>query len=140
MTPDDLLRIQTQADVLLADDTFAAAFYERLFAEHPEMAALFPADLGAQRTRFGHELSVLLVALRDLPGFERRARFLGHRHRDYGVRVEHYGFLRDALLGTIADRLGGDFTGDDRAAWGRAFNLVSELMQEGARAAVIAPE
>jgi hemoglobin-like flavoprotein len=140
MRPDDLLRIQTQAESLFADDTFAAAFYDRLFDAHPETAALFPTDLTAQRARFVHEFSVLVAALRDLEAFERRARPLGRRHRDYGVRVEHYGFVRDALVATIADRIGAAFTTDDRAAWTRAYNLVAELMQEGGRASGTSPE
>ena len=133
MTPDDLLRVQTQAEALLDDDTLAARFYERLFAAQPEMAGLFPDDLTAQRARFGNELATLITAMRDLQSFEHRARVLGRRHRDYGVRLEHYGPVRDALIAAVGDRLGAGFTDEDRTAWTRAYNLVSELMQEGAR-------
>jgi nitric oxide dioxygenase len=134
MNPDDLLRVQTQAEALLDDDTLATRFYERLFAAHPDTAELFAADLTAQRARFGNELAVLIAALRDLPRFENRARVLGRRHHDdHGVRLEHYRFVGDALIAAVEDRLGAAFTDEDRTAWMRAYNLVSELMQEGAR-------
>lgn len=135
MTPEDLLRVAAQAETMLADDTFAAEFYQRLFSAHPELRALFPTDPQVQQRKFSSELAALVGALRNLDAFESRGRVLGERHQGYGVRAGHYAIVRDALLTSVAARLGPGFTDADRLAWARAYNLVAEVMQEGARAA-----
>ena len=53
---------------------------------------------------------------------------LGERHQGYGVKREHYEIVGDVLLSTLADGLDPEFTPEARAAWGRAFELMTTLM------------
>lgn len=128
MTPDQI-RLVSQIVASVSDtDAFAVGFYQRLFAAAPETEAMFP-DLDSQRVKLRDELATLLALLDDLQTLEVRARDLGERHRGYGVRAAHYQVARQAMADTLADVLGADFGPDERAAWNRASNLVSELMQ-----------
>jgi hemoglobin-like flavoprotein len=82
--------------------------------------------------RFVFELGSLAVALPQLAGFEARAHELGARHVGYGVRHQHYPMVRDALLDALAAHLAPDFDEADRQSWELAFNLLAEIMMEGA--------
>ena len=61
-----------------------------------------------------------------VPGINR----LRSGHMAAGVKVEHYAFMRKAILNSLAAILGEKF--DDRAAeaWGAAFDTLAETMQK----------
>jgi hemoglobin-like flavoprotein len=50
-------------------------------------------------------------------------RALARRHDRYGVREEHYASVDAALLWTLEQGLGLDFTPDVRKAWATAYGL-----------------
>lgn len=58
---------------------------------------------------------------------------MGRRHVAYGVRDEHYPTVGNALLWTLEQGLGADFTPEVGIAWAEAYGLLSGLMLEGAR-------
>ena len=132
MTPEQIAAVQEAAAKAAADDQLPVRFYERLFDADPSVRAMFPADLAAQRVKFREELEMLVDTLGRLGEFEARARELGARHRDYGVMASHYGTVRDALLGALSDVLGPAFTPEVEEAWRLAYNLLAEVMMEGA--------
>jgi hemoglobin-like flavoprotein len=55
-------------------------------------------------------------------------RTLARRHHRYGVREEHYASVGAALLWTLEQGLGFDFTPDVRRAWATAYDLLSGAM------------
>ena len=57
---------------------------------------------------------------------------LGRRHLCYGMKDEHYKALRKALVRTLAEVLGQEFTPEVRAAWIAAFDMMASLTQEAA--------
>jgi nitric oxide dioxygenase len=57
-------------------------------------------------------------------------RALARRHDRYGVQETHYVSVGTALLWTLEQRLGPDFTPDLRAAWAAAYRLLSDAMIE----------
>ena len=132
MTPEDVDRVVRVARTVHHDTALSSAFYQLLFERHPDLRALFPADMAHQLEKFVTELEALAVCLPNLSAFEERARHLGDRHHAYGVRARHYPMVRDALLDALRDHLAPDFDADDRLAWARAFNLLTEMMLEGA--------
>lgn len=132
MTPEDLHRVLATAERVHDDAGLSAAFYQRLFERAPELRELFPADMDHQLQRFVDELEGLARALPDLGGFETRAHLLGARHAGYGVTSRHYPLVRDALLDAMTAHLGETFDAAHRDSWLRAFNLLTEIMLEGA--------
>jgi hemoglobin-like flavoprotein len=53
---------------------------------------------------------------------------LGARHRDYGVRIEHFAAVEECLLYTVATIMGPDFNLDVKLAWTRIYNFIAETM------------
>jgi hemoglobin-like flavoprotein len=132
VTPEDIERVLRTAQEVEGDTALSRAFYTVLFERHPELRQLFPDDMSLLLHKFVTELEGLARALPDLGDFEVRARLLGARHVAYGVRRQHYPMVRDALIDALDAHLGSRFSAEDRVAWNRAFNLLSEIMLEGA--------
>jgi len=98
-------------------DTAAAMFYDRLFATDPRLRPLFKGDMGVQgrllmtmietAVENVHQLDQILPAVRDL----------GRRHAGYGVKAADYDTVAGALLGTLEQALGSEFTSAVRNAW-----------------------
>jgi NAD(P)H-flavin reductase len=108
-------------------------FYGHLFVAEPEIGAMFPAAMDAQRHRIYRALHRMIVT-RD----ERLDDYLaelGRAHRKFGVRKEHYAAFRTALL-AAANRFTSPrpAAGDAAAetAWLAAFDRAAEVMTAAA--------
>jgi hemoglobin-like flavoprotein len=132
MTPEQIAAVEeTLADGGLDLDAVAADFYRRLFAAEPGTAALFDADLGAQRRKFADELAAIGRAIRDHPEFLHEAQALGSRHRAYGVHAGHHRAAARPLLEALAAALGDRWTPATAEAWRLAYHLTVEAMTVG---------
>jgi nitric oxide dioxygenase len=61
-------------------------------------------------------------------------RDLGRRHAHYGVEPEHYATVGAALIWTLEQGLGPDFTLATRRAWIAAYSLLAWTMIAAAEA------
>ena len=57
---------------------------------------------------------------------------LGRKHVDYGVVDAHYDTVRTALLWTLRQGLGVDFTPEVNAAWTEAYDFLAKVMKDAA--------
>ncbi|UPG67851.1 globin domain-containing protein [Gordonia hongkongensis] len=103
-------------------------FYDRLFAEHPEVRPMFGTDLRPQATMLQEAIGAVLDHLDDAEWLGRTLGALGRRHNDLGVTPEMYGWVADALVTTMAEHGGGAWTGEMTAAWNDALGAVAGLM------------
>jgi hemoglobin-like flavoprotein len=110
------------------------AFYATLLQRNPQLQPLFA------RTNFatqGQALMWMIVwaveRLNDPDALLPKLRELGQRHVHYGVRAEHYDLVGEALLSTLDDMLGADFTPELREAWASFYLVAAETMLEGER-------
>ena len=104
------------------------AFYENLFAVEPALRTLFRSDLQSQGMRFMSTLATIADLL-DAPaelGFE--IADLAHAHAGVGVRAAHFAPMGVALMVTLAETLGEDYTPDLQAAWHAAYDHFAALM------------
>jgi hemoglobin-like flavoprotein len=110
----------------------ALMFYQRLFELDPELRRLFHTDIEVQ----GQKLMQLLkaaVSLLDSPAqMTRILADLGRRHRDYGVRDEHYDTVGSALLSSLDEALGARFDPATRDAWTQLYGVMASTMKEAA--------
>jgi methyl-accepting chemotaxis protein len=53
---------------------------------------------------------------------------LGQRHAGYGVQDAHYQTVGGALLKTLEQGLGGDFTAEVQAAWTEVYGVIAATM------------
>jgi hemoglobin-like flavoprotein len=110
----------------------ATIFYARLFTTAPQLRPMFKGDLESQKQKLMSSLAQIVDFYRvgvDPHGYLAR---LGHGHQAYGVQRSHFDAVGDALVFTLAQILGDDFTPDIRHAWVEAYAEVSAVMMRAA--------
>ena len=135
MTPDQIRLVQASFQLVLPIAAQAAAlFYRRLFSTDPGTRRLFAhTDLEAQGRKLLAAIGFVVGALHRPEGMLGTVRDLARRHVGYGVREEHYATVGAALLWTLEQGLGEEFTPETRDAWAAAYGLLSGVMIQAAR-------
>lgn len=112
----------------------AGMFYDRLFSTHPEVRVLFKGDMQLQGHKLMSMLQLLVNGLNDLPLEDVRpiVAQLGRDHVHYGAKMAHYEAVGDALIWTLAQGLGSEFTPEVKAAWLELYVLLANVMKEAA--------
>ena len=134
LTPRQIELVQQSfAKVAPIADVAANLFYARLFELDPSLRKLFTGDMKKQGAML---MSMLASAVRGLSNPNALLpvlTMLGRRHAGYGVVDAHYTTVAQALLWTLEQGLGEDFTPETRGAWVAAYTLMATVMQQGAR-------
>jgi len=113
---------------------FSASFYQKLFTYHPELRPLFVnADLAAQEKKLIASLAIIVENLRNPEQLTMALRSLGAYHVEVGTIQEHYPMVGQALIETLAEYLGSEWNLATQDSWLDAYNLISNLMLEGAQ-------
>jgi hemoglobin-like flavoprotein len=102
--------------VLPIEEAAAALFYERLFALDPRLTTLFKGGIDAQCRK-------LMVALRTVADHSHclgrlvpALRELGRRYDNHGATDRDYDTVAAALIWTLEQELGANFTAETREA------------------------
>jgi NAD(P)H-flavin reductase/hemoglobin-like flavoprotein len=115
-------------------DKVTGLFYGRLFAEHPDLRALFPLAMDRQRDLFFRMLAAIVWSLDCPEGLTASLPQLGRDHRRFGVQARHYPQFNRALLATIREFSGPGWTEETAAAWEATLQMVADTMTEAAAA------
>ena len=114
------------------DPEIVAHFYGRLFADHPELRAYFPRDMAGQERALGEKLTEIMLHLEDADYLRVHLAALGIRHAvQYRVQPEMYGFVKDALVSTLADAVP-EWNDELDREWDGALTAVAGMMLAGA--------
>jgi nitric oxide dioxygenase len=119
--------------VLPIVDTAGLLFYERIFSLAPGTRSLFDDDITPQARR---TMAAVKTAVDGLDRLDEVAPFLvrlGARHVRYGVRPEHFDVVGAALMWTLEQGLGDQFTDPVRDAWAAAWAVIRDAMLTGMR-------
>lgn len=117
--------VQTTFGMVSDADALAAKFYTRLFEADPSTKPLFKGDMSEQGKKLIQTLAVVVHALDDLPKIVPAIQELGKRHATYGVTVEHWDSVGNALMWTLGDTFGDAFTDEVKDSWAAAYGLVA---------------
>ncbi|WP_421990568.1 globin family protein [Roseococcus sp.] len=121
------------AKVALMGPRTARLFYGRLFDLDPSVERLFNLSrMRSQGTKFMAALSFVVDHLDRPERLHPVAREMALRHLGHGARREHYIPLGEALLWTLEQGLGADFTPELRGAWAEAYVILASVMTEAA--------
>lgn len=116
------------ADQLIAD------FYDRLFAEYPQVRPMFPAVMDAQKEKLLKAV-IALVTHYDTPEALMPAlTTMGRNHVRYGAQAAHYGAVGQTLLATLEKFAGDAWTPEVAGAWERAYTFAAGTMMAAADA------
>jgi hemoglobin-like flavoprotein len=135
MTPQQKHLVQTTfAKVAPIADDAAALFYGRLFELDPSLRPMFTTDLKEQGRKLMRMIGMAVNGLDRLDELVPVVRQLGARHAGYGVRDEHYGTVATALVWTLEQGLGPDFTPEVKDAWVAVYGVLATTMKDAAAA------
>lgn len=139
MTPEQKRLVQTSfAKVAPIADAAAAMFYARLFEIDPALKLLFTTDITDQGRKLMRMLGMAVNGLDRLDELVPVVQQLGVRHKQYGVMDEHYDTVAVALLWTLEQGLGPDFTPDVKDAWVAVYAVLASTMKQAAASAAVA--
>jgi hemoglobin-like flavoprotein len=135
MTPKQIRLVQSSWNkvVPIADEA-AALFYGRLFELQPSYRKLFKTDQKQQGRKLMQMISVAVNGLPKLDTIVPAVEDLGRRHLEYDVTEEMYDAVGEALLWTLGQALGKDFTLDAKAAWFETYDTLANVMKSAAYA------
>jgi len=133
MTPEQIRIVQsTWVRVLPIKDIAAQLFYKRLFEMDPSLRPLFRGDLREQGEKLMQIIDAAVNGLSHLERIVTAIQDLGRRHADYGVKDHHYDTVGAALLWTLKEGLGAEFTPKAKEAWATVYGVLAATMQEAA--------
>ena len=113
-------------------DKAGELFYKRLFELDPSLPPLFKGDMELQQHKLMTTLAIVVEGLPHPENIIQSAQELGRKQAEYGVKDEHYKVVGEALLWTLQQGLGQEFTPEVRSAWVTGFTLISGIMRDAA--------
>lgn len=133
MNPEQIHLVQSSWQRLRPLQTVAAdLFYGRLFEIAPDTRPLFRRDIHLQGAMLMQTLDHVVASLDQLATVLPTAEDLARRHVGYGVQPQHYDSVGVALLWTLEQALGADFTPALRGAWAAAYGVLASAMKAAA--------
>ncbi len=134
MNSDQIKLVQkTFEKVRPISEAVAELFYNRFFELNPSFKSLFKGDMKTQSKMLMQIIDYAVTGLDKLDTILPTIQDLGKRHVGYGVKEEYYETVGEALLWTLEQGLGRDFTPEVKDAWAAAYKLLSDTMKSAAR-------
>lgn len=120
------------AKVAPIKDAAAEIFYDKLFEYDPRLKQLFKGSMKTQGNKLMATLGVAVKGLNDLEKLVPVLQNLAIKHVDYGVKVEDYTPVGNALLYALSQGLGAQYTPEVKEAWVKLYRLVADVMRSAA--------
>ncbi len=133
MTPEQKRLVQ-QSFIKVAPiaDQAAALFYAKLFTLDPSLKPLFKGDMAEQGKKLMRMIGMAVNGLDNLDKLVPVVEDLGRRHVPYGVKADHYDTVGAALLYTLQEGLGSQFTPAVKDAWAAVYGVLASTMKRAA--------
>lgn len=137
MTPEQIKLVQEHfVTVYPVKQELAKVFYDHLFEIDPQVRKLFPEDMAHQREKLADTLAFVVKNLGNAEHLVIAVEGLARRHRGYGVKLEHFGPVGEALVHALNVSTPGGLDEAEQAAWLTAYSVIvgamSPIMQESA--------
>jgi hemoglobin-like flavoprotein len=123
---------RTVALIKPKSDEFVSNFYEILFQESDQIQTLFMnTNMEQQKEKLWQSLEVIIENLRKPKLINVFAKGLGATHAKYGVLVEHYAIVANALIQALKAQMGLEWTPETEKAWVDAYKIIQTAMIDG---------
>lgn len=93
---------------------------------------MFTSDIKEQGRKLMMMITTAVRGLDNLGALVPAVQALGRRHTGYGVKDEHYATVGYALLWTLEQGLGSDFTPETKEAWAVVHTTLADTMKSAA--------
>jgi hemoglobin-like flavoprotein len=105
-------------------------FYSKLFLDNPSVRKMFPKEMNQQYQKLIDMLSTVVGRLDNLDELSSDIAAMAQRHVAYGVKPAQYKKVGEALLWTLEQGLGKDFTPEVKEAWTKCYTTLADTMIE----------
>ncbi|MEG4015273.1 MULTISPECIES: AAA family ATPase [unclassified Microcoleus] len=113
-------------------DEFVSNFYEILFNNSSQIKALFMnTRMAQQKEKLWQSLEIIIENLRKPKLINVFAKGLGATHAKYGVSVEHFPIVANALIQALKAQMGLEWTPETEKAWVQAYTIIASAMIDG---------
>ena len=103
-------------------------FYSKLFLDNPSVRKMFPKEMNQQYQKLIDMLSTVVGRLDNLDELSSDIAAMAQRHVAYGVKPAQYKKVGEALLWTLEQGLGKDFTPEVKEAWTKCYTTLADTM------------
>mgnify|MGYP003466025044 CR=1 FL=1 len=135
MTPEKVALVRSSwQQVLPIQDTAAQLFYGRLFELDPSLRGMFKGDMAEQGRKLMAIINTAVASLDNLGPILGTVEDMGRRHVAYGVTPAHYDTVGSALIWTLGQGLGEQFTLAVKDAWVETYATLASAMKDAAYA------
>ncbi|MEG5032472.1 AAA family ATPase [Microcoleus sp. AT3-D2] len=123
---------RTLALVKPRSDEFVSNFYEILFDSSSQIKSLFMnTNMAHQKEKLWQSLEIIIENLRKPQLINVFAKGLGATHAKYGVSVEHFPVVANALIQALKAQMGLEWTPKTEKAWVEAYKIIQSAMIDG---------
>ena len=129
----------------LGVETIGVILFKHIFAAAPGALQLFPfkdvenlyesEDLKFHASKVVKTVGKAVGNIENLEPLFPTLKTYGKNHVEKGVTADMYPVVGQALLDTLKDGLGDDFTQEVKSAWTTLFTIISETMVAGSKEA-----
>jgi hemoglobin-like flavoprotein len=107
-------------------------FYSKLFLDYPPLKAMFHIPKDEQSKKLLMMLNIIVGRLDKWDKLDKEIKKLGQRHAQYGVKPHHYKAVGEALLWTLQQGLGIEWTPELKEAWETCLEELAKTMLQDA--------
>jgi hemoglobin-like flavoprotein len=111
----------------------ASRFYCRFFELAPDAQRLFPSDMERQHLKLMDMIAAIVGALDKRELFQSIISHSGRQHARFGVNPSHFVAFGDALIWSLEQQFGPEFTPELRETWITLYNAVRSEMIHAAQ-------
>ena len=132
MTKKQILLVQQSWKIFraISPEFLGDVFYSKLFVELPLVKKLFVHSMVPQYQKLIDMLSLIVGRLDQLEILTEDIRQMAKRHVTYGVKRSHYKAVGEALLWTLEQGLGVDWSEELKEAWSLCYGAIAGQMME----------
>lgn len=105
-------------------------FYSKLFTDAPTLRKMFPKDMNQQYCKLMDMLNSIISRLERIDELKEDIAAMARRHEGYGARPAHYKIVGKALLWTLEQGLGNDYTTEVKDAWIKCYQTLADIIMK----------
>jgi hemoglobin-like flavoprotein len=134
ISADDRIVIYKTFDRLAGHwEELSEVFYENFLQLAPQQTAKFHLPMQEQSRRWRKMFIMVIVTIDRYSRIKGDLVDLGIRHIGYGVNPQDFDIMGEALLLTLEQFFGKDFTPQVRQAWRNLYDTIVDTMQNGGK-------
>lgn len=115
-------------ELLPEADSLAQIFYERLYEVAPTVRSLFKGENTQRQKQLMYTLNSAVKGLSNLEELVPKVQDFGRRYVGHRVKEKDYENVGEALIWSLAQKLGQDFTPEVQKAWASVYTLLSGVL------------